>query len=114
MSMMRSKPAASSGLPAAAAASRRPRYQSRTVPKMSKVISCGSAVTGSRALFSDKFVALFAEEHVEGGERTVALRDVRLHVDLLGVGELGVRVDLLLEHSEAVADHHHLVEERVD
>src|SRR5439155_8028163 len=38
-----------------------------------------------------------AEQHVESGEGPVAAGDVSLEIDLLRVGELGARVDLLLQ-----------------
>src|SRR4051794_21235174 len=76
--------------------------------------SSGSIIGASVALPAHEGIALVAEEHVEGGERSVALGDVPLHVDLLGVGQLGVAVDLLLQYPEPVADADHLVEEGVE
>ena len=51
------------------------------------------------------------EEEVEGGERSIAAGDVLLHLDFLGIAEFVVRVDLLLQDAEVVADHRDLVEE---
>ena len=62
----------------------------------------------------NELIALVGEEHVERRQRAVAAGDVLLHLDLLVIRELRVRVDLLLQDAELVADHHDLVEERVD
>src|SRR5581483_5385800 len=56
-----------------------------------------------------ELVFFFLEEHVEGGERTVAAGDVLLHLHLLGVAEFFVRVDLLFQHTQLIADHDNLV-----
>src|SRR4051794_22207149 len=80
---------------------------------------CASAIQRTEAITvsvlaaaAPETVVPIPEEHVEGGERAVAAGDVRLHVHLLRVGELGVAVDLLLQYARAVADHPPLVEER--
>src|SRR5262249_55094923 len=59
-------------------------------------------------------ILLVAEQHVEGGQGAVAAGDVLLQVDLFLVAELGVAVDLLLEHAHAIAQQDDLVEEDVD
>src|SRR5690606_1950182 len=59
-------------------------------------------------------VLLVLEEDVEGGEAPVAAGDVLLQFHLLRFAEGGVGVDLLLQHAEAVADHHDLVEAVLD
>src|SRR5581483_9511836 len=63
---------------------------------------------------ADEVVVLVAEELIEGGQGPVAPGDVLLQVDLLGVAELGMCVDLLFGHPQAVADHDDLVQELVD
>src|SRR5581483_1076003 len=59
-------------------------------------------------------VVVIPEQHVERGKRAVASRDVLLQPELLVLRELGVAVDPLLQQSQAVADHHDLVEEGLD
>ena len=59
----------------------------------------GSGAFGPLAATAFELVALVFEEHVEGGQRSIAAGYVLLHFDLLGVGHLGVRVNLLLEHA---------------
>src|SRR5437870_5683365 len=54
-----------------------------------------------RALGADEAVLRVGEQHVEGGEAPVRARDVVLELDAVLVGELGVRVDALLEDARA-------------
>src|SRR5437867_2036101 len=58
--------------------------------------------------------ALRAEEHVERREASVAPGDVAVELELFLRGEGRVRVDLLLEDPEAVADAENLLEEGLD
>src|SRR4051794_12421349 len=94
---------------------------SRSVPRQGRGISAGSrarttpAVAAARLLrpAPAKLIVLVGEEHVEAGERAVAAGDVALELDLRVLGHVH-RIDLLLERAEAVPEHHHLVEERLD
>src|ERR1700722_1899441 len=73
--------------------------------------------TGTRllvALLPHELVFTVCKENVESGQRAVAARHVLLKLHLLVAGELRVGIDLLLEHAQAIADHHDLVKERVE
>src|SRR5438477_172926 len=54
------------------------------------------------------------EQNVECGEAAVGARDVVLELEAVLVGELGVRVDALLEHAQALAHGDDLAEEGLD
>ena len=56
-----------------------------------------------------KLVFLVFKQHVERRQRTVAARDVLLHLHLLAVGKFFVRVDLLLQHAQVVTHQHDFV-----
>src|SRR5450432_3804426 len=84
----------------------------------SRPASVASATGAARrllvALLTDELIFTVGEENVERRQRSVAAGHVLLELHLLVAGELRVRVDLLLEDPQAVADHHDLVEERVE
>ena len=48
-------------------------------------------------------VILVAEQHIESGQATVYAGDVLLHFHFFFVVQYMVRIDLLLEHAQAVA-----------
>ena len=60
-----------------------------------------------------ELIALVGEQHIERRQRTVTAAHVRLQLHLRVVRQLG-RVHLLLERSQAIPQHHDLVEERLD
>jgi len=59
-------------------------------------------------------VLLVLEQDIERRERTADPRNILLKFHLLRVGQHLVAVDLSLHDTETVADHHDLVEERLD
>src|SRR5215475_12609032 len=69
------------------------------------------SVAIARAL---KAAAFCAEQHVERCEASVAAGDISLQVELLFGRERRIRVDLLLEHAEAITDADDLLEEGLD
>src|SRR5512133_2276299 len=69
--------------------------------------------SGVRADTSLELIFLLFEEHVKGGHRTIAARDVLLHVDLFGVRELVVSVYLLLQDPKLVPHSDDLMKENV-
>src|SRR5581483_3662045 len=67
-----------------------------------------------RALRADEAVLGLGEEHVEAREGAVRLRDVLLELEAVGVVELRVAVDALLEDAQLLAHRDDLAEEDVD
>src|SRR5690606_15650879 len=65
-------------------------------------------------LFSHKPILLVLEQHIKSGERAITTRDVLLYSNLVFIAEFLVRVDILFEHSQPVAQHHDLMKEIID
>src|SRR4029077_17564908 len=67
-----------------------------------------------RSLGAHEPIRGIREQHVEGGEAAVGARDVVLELETIGVAELRVRVDALLEDPQALPDRNDLPEEGLD
>src|SRR5215203_3583015 len=68
----------------------------------------------SSIISAPKLAFLVTEEHVERGHRTIALRDVLLHLNFLRLAQFVVSIKLLFEHAQVVSHHHDFVEEDFD
>jgi hypothetical protein len=66
------------------------------------------------ALFARKPLLFIFEQHIESGQRSINAGDVLLQVYFVFIAQLFVGVDLLFQHTQAVAQHHYFVEEHVD
>ena len=63
---------------------------------------------------SVELIFSLGEENIEGRKRTVASRNVLLHLHFLVVSELRMAVDALFEHAKAITNHDDFVKERID
>src|SRR5580692_8558846 len=66
------------------------------------------------ALLAHELIFSLGEENIEGRKRTVASRNVLLHLHFLVVSELRMAVDALFEHAKAITNHDDFVKERID
>ena len=65
-------------------------------------------------LAGSEMVILTLKQDVEGGERSVAARDILLQVELVRFAQFVAGVNLLLENPEIIPNHYDFVEEGLE